>query len=149
MSATETVRAYYEALRAGEPLARYFAERDDLVKVGITERLAGHEAVAAGLREQTRETSDWRVESRDLRVADRDDTAWFSDDVQLAWTERGRRREYDSRWSGALVRVSAAADVEALADTEDAAAGDAAADDHDAAVPHAWRFVGMHVSAPH
>jgi hypothetical protein len=120
MSATATVREYYAALRAGDPLAPFFAEREDLVKVGVTERLAGHEAVAAGLAEQTRETGDWTVESRGLRVTTRDDTAWFSDAVRMAWTEDDTRHEYDSRWSGTLLR-------------EDGE----------------WRFVGMHVSAPH
>jgi ketosteroid isomerase-like protein len=120
MSATDTVRKYYAALRAGDPLAPLFAEREDIVKVGITERLAGYEAVAAGLAEQTSETSDWTVESRDLRVTSHDGTAWFSDAVRMAWTEDGTRHEYDSRWSGALLR-------------EDGE----------------WRFVGMHVSAPH
>lgn len=119
MSARETVRAYYAALRAGEPLAPFFAEREDLVKVGITERLEGYEAVAAGLGEQTATTEAWTVDSRDLRVAERAGTAWFADEVGMAWTEDGTRREYDSRWSGTL-----------LEDGE-------------------WQFVGMHVSAPH
>lgn len=124
MSASETVRDYYAALRAGEPLHPFFAEREDLVKVGITERLEGYEAVAAGLREQTATTSEWTVDSRDLQVAERGGTAWFSDAVGMAWTADGDRLEYDSRWSGTLVR-----------DGED--------DDGD------WQFVGMHVSAPH
>jgi len=129
MSATETVRAYYAALRGGEPLPPFFAERDDLVKVGITERLRGHGAVAAGLREQSRETSDWTVESRDLRVAEREATAWFSDAVALAWTGPDGRHEHDSRWSGTLARAGGS-DGSGTDDGE-------------------WRFVGMHVSAPH
>lgn len=132
MSATETVRAYYDALRAGDPLPPFFAERDDLVKVGITERLVGYEAVEAGLREQTGTTTDWTVESRDLRVTERDDVAWFSDEVRMAWTESGERHEYDSRWSGTL-----------LYGTEPAADAVERADDGE------WRFAGMHVSAPH
>jgi hypothetical protein len=120
MSAEQTVAAYYAALRAGEPLAPFFAEREDLVKVGITERLTGYDAVAAGLREQTRTTEDWTVESRDLRVAEHDGTAWFSDRVRMAWTGEDQRHEYDSRWSGTLLR-------------EDGE----------------WQFAGMHVSAPH
>lgn len=125
MSATDTVRDYYAALRDGEPLARFFADREDLVKVGITERLVGYDAVAAGLREQTATTADWTVESRDLRTAKHDGAAWFGDEVVMAWTEDGQRREYDSRWSGTLVQV------EGLEDDGE------------------WRFAGMHVSAPH
>ena len=91
MSATETVREYYAALRAGDPLPPFFAERADLVKVGI------------------------------------------SDDVFLAWTAGDTRHEYDSRWSGTLLRGA------------DEPTDGRAARDEDGE----WRFVGMHVSAPH
>lgn len=119
MDAAATVRAYYEALRAGDSLAPFFATDDDVVKFGITERLTGGEAVAAGLREQTRTTTGWTVESGDLRVTERDRHAWFSDDVALAWTDADRqiRFEFPTRWSGTLERRD----------------GD-------------WLFVGMHVS---
>lgn len=118
MDAEATVQDYYEALRRGEPLYPYFAEAESLVKFGIGERLTGYEAVAEGLREQTRTTTDWRVESRRLVVTQRDEHAWFSDDVFVAWTdvEQGVRYEFDTRWSGTLER-----------------------DD-------GWKFVGMHVS---
>lgn len=122
MSATDTVRAYYDALRFGEPLSPFFAERDGVVKVGITERLVGYDAVATGLREQTATTTDWTVDSHDLRVGERDGTAWFDDAVALAWTADGERRTYDSRWSGTMVQSGADDD---------------------------WRFTAMHVSAPH
>lgn len=114
------VREYYEALRTGEPLPPFFAEDDSLVKVGISERLVGHEEVAAGLREQTGTTEEWTVESRDLRVTERDGYAWFTDDVHMAWTDTltGTRHGFDSRWSGTL-------------------------EDRDG-----WVFVDMHVSAP-
>jgi hypothetical protein len=119
--AEETVRRYYEALRAGEPLYHFFAADDSLVKVGISERLVGREAVEAALREQTRTTAAWRVESRDLRVTDRERHAWFADEVEMAWrdTTTGTRHAFDARWSGTLEKR----------------------DD--------WAFVGMHVSAPH
>ncbi|MEM4780012.1 MAG: nuclear transport factor 2 family protein [Halalkalicoccus sp.] len=120
MNAEEVVREYYDALRAGDPLEPFFAEREDLVKVGITERLVGYEEVTEGLREQTETTSDWQVESRDLRVTERDSAAWFADEVRMAWTtEEGEVHEFEARWSGTLERV----------DGE-------------------WRFVGMHVSVP-
>lgn len=117
----ETVRAYYAALRGGEPLAPFFAPRDDVVKVGISERLVGHGTVAAGLREQTRTTTDWRVDSHDLRVRRNGPVAWFSDRIDLVWTDtdRGVRHSFETRWSGTLER-----------------------DDR-------WQFVGMHVSAAH
>ena len=121
MDAEETVRRYYEALRAGEPLSPYFANDDSLVKVGISERLTGYEAVKAALREQTRTTDDWTVTSHDLRVTERDRHAWFADEVEMAWRNAttGTRHEFDARWSGTLERRDE------------------------------WAFVGMHVSAPH
>ncbi|MBX0294828.1 nuclear transport factor 2 family protein [Haloarcula nitratireducens] len=124
MDATTTVRDYYDSLRHGAPLDTFFAddrpEDDAISKVGISERLVGSDAVQAGLRDQTLSTSDWVVDSHALRVTERGDVAWFSDDVALAWTdEDGERHEFDTRWSGTLERRD----------------GD-------------WRFVGMHVSAP-
>ncbi|MFD1634134.1 nuclear transport factor 2 family protein [Haloplanus ruber] len=122
MNAAETVREYYEALRRGEPLYPYFAERSDVVKFGVGERLVGYDAVAEGLREQSRTTEDWTVESCDLRVTEGDDHAYFSDSVQMAWTDRAADHEYafSTRWSGTL---------EPRADE--------------------WLFVGMHVSTPY
>ena len=132
MNAAETIRDYYEALRRGEPLYPYFAERPDVVKVGVGERLVGYEAVAEGLREQTRTTDDWTVESEALRVTERDDVAWFSDSVALAWTDRAadRDRAFPTRWSGTLL----------CRPGEDAGADDA---------DEEWLFVGMHVSTPY
>ncbi|WP_134669857.1 nuclear transport factor 2 family protein [Halorussus marinus] len=121
MTPTETVRAYYRALRRGDPLEPYFAEREDVVKFGVSERLAGYESIAAGLREQTRTTGEWRVESRRLRTTDRESVAWFTDEVGLSWTPTdGERLSFDTRWSGVLER---------------------GADE--------WRFAQMHVSAAH
>ncbi|GKZ14594.1 nuclear transport factor 2 family protein [Haladaptatus sp. T7] len=120
--AEATVRKYYESLRQGEPLYPYFADDDSLVKFGITEQLVGYETVEEGLREQTSQSKDWTVTSHELRVTQRDRHAWFSDTVEMAWTDTtsGTRREFDSRWSGTLAKRG-----------ED------------------WKFVGMHVSAPH
>lgn len=123
MDARETVRAYYEALRSGEPLGPFFAEDpadgDPIVKFGIGERLVGIADVRAGLRAQTQTTAEWAVDSRSLRVTDRGCHAWFSDDVVMEWTDtdRGRRHEFETRWSGTLESTDSA-----------------------------WRFVGMHVS---
>lgn len=121
MSAEETVRDYYEALRRGEPLYPYFAEDTATVKVGVGEFLAGYDAVAEGLREQSRITEDWTVESEALTVRERAGWAWFHDRVRLAWTDTRaeERYDYDTRWSGALERR----------DEE-------------------WTVVSMHVSAP-
>ena len=117
--AKTTIRQYYGALREGEPLVPYFAEDESLVKFGISERLVGYEAVAEGLREQTRGSKEWTVTSRDLRVTERDSHAWFSDDVRMAWTDTGTgtRHDFDTRWSGTLARRG-----------------------------ENWKFVGMHVS---
>lgn len=118
MDAESTVGAYYDALRAEEPLAPFFATDTDPVKVGIGERLVGGEAVRDGLQAQTAHTTGWDVETRDLRVTERDRHAWFADDVFLSWTDTDRniRFSFDTRWTGTLER------------------------DED------WRFVGMHVS---
>ena len=121
MDAAGTVRNYYDALRAGDPLFPFFHEDESTVKFGVGEKLVGYEAVAAGLREQTETTTGWEVESRDLVVGESDASAWFADDVFMGWTdtEANVRYEFDTRWSGSMLRV----------------------DD-------GWRFTGMHVSCP-
>ena len=126
-TARETIRTYYDALRAGDPLEPFFGDDEDVVKFGISERLVGGDSVAAGLREQTGSTRAWSVESRDLRVTERDDHAWFADVVVLAWTgtEQPIRYEFETRWSGTLERR----DGEGNPDEDGA-----------------WQFVGMHVS---
>ena len=136
MRAAERVRDYYDALRAGDPLAPFFAPFDDAVKFGISERLVGNEAIATGLREQTERTRDWHVESRNLRVTERDCHAWFSDTVALGWadTETRIRYEFVTRWSGTLERR--------LTDDSDTAAESEGNPDADGQ----WQFVGMHVS---
>ncbi len=117
-SAERTVRTYYDALRAGDPLGPFFAGDESVVKVGISERLVGGDAVADGLRNQTDRTADWTVTSSDLRVADVGCHAWFSDTVRLAWTDTatGTRHDHETRWSGTLAERDG------------------------------WVFVGMHVS---
>jgi len=121
MDARATIQDYYDSLRHGAPLDTFFADDrpadDPIVKVGISERLVGSDSVQAGLRDQTASTSDWTVESRELRVTERDSVAWFSDAVTLAWDEDGTHHEFDTRWSGTLEHRS----------------GD-------------WSFVGLHVS---
>ena len=131
MDAESTVRAYYDALRAGDPLYPFFAREESTVKYGIGERLTGFEAIREGLAEQTETTEAWTVESEALVVTERDEHAWFSDDVFMAWTdtERSIRYEFDTRWSGTLERRSG---------TDEDAVGPGAGTD--------WRFVGMHVS---
>lgn len=121
MNAAGTIRDYYGALRAGEPLAPFFREDATTVKFGVGEELSGYEAVAEGLREQSRTTTGWEVESHDLRVGSEGRAAWFADDVFMGWndTEAGIRYEFDTRWSGSLLRADGA-----------------------------WRFTGMHVSIP-
>jgi hypothetical protein len=151
MDAEATIHAYYDALRRGEPLEPYFADDPEVVKFGITERLVGHESIAAGLREQTRTTTDWTVESRRLTATERDRHAWFADDVRMAWTdtETGARYDYGTRWSGALERRSGCGDGDRN-DRDDrheqrasdrGRGGEGDSDDADD-----WRFVGMHVS---
>lgn len=106
MSADGTIRDYYESLRRGEPLYPYFLESPDTVKIGIGERLIGYDAVAEGLREQSRTTDDWTVGSTDLRTTEDGDTAWFADAVRMQWrdTVEDRWLDYETRWTGTLVR---------------------------------------------
>ncbi|ELZ34904.1 hypothetical protein C474_01047 [Halogeometricum pallidum JCM 14848] len=139
MSARATVEDYYEALRRGEPLYPYFAESGEVTKFGVGETLVGYDAVAEGLREQTRTTTDWTVESGDLRVVERDDHAAFADDVRMAWTdvEAGEDRAFDTRWSGTLERRSA-----------DGGASDGD-DENGRGETDEWVFLGMHVSVAH
>jgi hypothetical protein len=112
------VQSYYDALRAGEPIAPFFADDPTTVKFGISEVLRGGEAVARGLREQTHRTTGWRVESRDLVVGEGDGWAYFTDEVVMAWTDTETgRHEFETRWSGTMERRG----------------GD-------------WRFLAMHVS---
>ena len=124
-TAEDRIREYYEALRSGEPLAPFFAETPSAVKYGITEKLSGFAEIEAGLRAQTESTEHWAVESRDLRVTERGDHAWFADDVRLAWEDATTDRafDFDTRWSGTLERRRR---------------GEGAV---------RWQFVGMHVSA--
>jgi hypothetical protein len=119
MSAEGTVEDYYEALRSGDPLAPFFADRETTVKFGISETLRGGPEVAEGLRTQTATTTGWHVESRHLVVGEREGWAFFTDEVFMAWTdtEKRVRYEFETRWSGTLER-------------------------HDGG----WRFVAMHVS---
>ncbi|MFB6252169.1 MAG: nuclear transport factor 2 family protein [Halobellus sp.] len=124
-TARERLHEYYAALRNGEPLYPFFVEDPAIVKYGITEKLTGYAEVEAGLRAQSASTAAWSVESHDLRVTERDEYAWFADDVRMAWTDTERDRTYDfeSRWSGTLERRTPDSEAEQ------------------------WLFVGMHVSA--
>ncbi len=137
MNAAATIREYYDALRTGDPLGPFFADGDatddEIVKFGISERLVGADEIAARLREQTATTTDWTVDSRELRVTERSCHAWFSDDVFMAWTDTDRqiRFEFETRWSGTLE----------ARDEDGAPVADPSSRDE-----VEWRFVGMHVS---
>lgn len=126
-SAAGAVRSYYAALRAGDPIAPAFASGEGVVKCGVFSRRVGGDAVAAGLRDQTAATTDWTVESRDLRVTERDDHAWFADAVAMGWRDEGRDRRYDveTRWTGVLERRGPDGEVDPTGE---------------------WRFASVHVS---
>lgn len=123
MSAEDLVLDYYEALRRGEPLYPYFVESSDAHKVAVSTSYDGYDAIAEALRDQTRTTTDWVVDSAGPSVVAGDDWASFHDDVSLAWTEttddEAAGHEFETRWSGTLVER----------------------DD-------AWLFLELHVSAP-
>ncbi|SDC07158.1 nuclear transport factor 2 family protein [Natrinema hispanicum] len=127
-SAEAVVRDYYDALRNGEPLVPFFRDDASTVKFGISESLFGSDEIARALAEQTETTDDWAVSSRHLVVDEHDEFATMADEVTMVWTDTtsGDRHRFDSRWSATLVKQ--------------ASAGDGARD---------WRFVMMHVSAPH
>ncbi|ADD04647.1 uncharacterized protein Nmag_1063 [Natrialba magadii ATCC 43099] len=107
-----TVRAYYNALRNGDPLESFFLKDESTVKFGISERLFGYEAVANALQEQTETTEGWTVESSNLTVTEHGDRgcAMFGDEVTMAWTDSssGARRGFRTRWSGTLIRLPVA-----------------------------------------
>lgn len=121
MTVEDRIREYYDSLRSGRPLEAYVRD-DAFVKIGVEETLTGPAEIADGLREQRRTTSDWAVDSHELRTDVRGSYALFRDRVTLAWTAEasGDRHTFETRWSGTLVR------------------GDAD-----------WEFVSIHVSAPH
>jgi hypothetical protein len=104
MDAEARIREYYRALEAGDPLGPFFADGDEVVKFGISERLVGGDEIGRGLREQTERTDDWEVDSRALRVTDRGCHAWFTDSVSLSWrdVEERSRHSFETRWSGTL-----------------------------------------------
>ncbi|MCU4739859.1 nuclear transport factor 2 family protein [Natronoglomus mannanivorans] len=142
MSAEDAVRDYYDALRRGDPLFPFFVDDESTVKFGISESLFGGEAVGDALREQTETTEDWTVESHRLTVDERDDLAWFADDVTLEWTVSGDgddtdgenagdddHHSFETRWSGTLTREG-----QSLGQAQDRGAE--------------WLFQSMHVSAP-
>ena len=129
MTPEETVRAYYDSLRAGEALAPFFVESPATVKVGLSERLVGYAEIANALREQTRTTDDWSVRSHDLQLVERDGGVDVADAVSLSWYdgEAFVERSFETHWSGKLVptddgwafagmHVSAATDLDAGAD---------------------------------
>ena len=103
MDAKARIRAYHDALEAGDPLGPFFAG-GGVVKFGISERLVGGEEVRRGLREQTERTAGWSVDSRDLRVTTRACHAWFSDDATLSWEDvaEGTRHTFETRGGGTL-----------------------------------------------
>lgn len=131
-TAESVVEDYYDALRRGDPLERYFFEDASTVKFGISEALFGYDAVADALRSQTETTEEWSIESDRLTVAEDGEFATFADEVTMAWTdaEDGTERRFETRWSGALVRR----------ETPD---GDSSVDPTD---DPAWLFRTMHVS---
>ena len=121
MNAESTIEAYYEALRTGDSLAAFFCEEPGAVKIGVGEELYGFADIARGLRDQTDRTSAWTVDSRSLRVTERELFAWFSDTVRMEWRDdrKAKTYDYDTRWTGTL---------EYRSQTD------------------SWRFVSIHVS---
>ena len=108
MGAKAVITEYYAALEAGDSIYRYFSPDHALVKFGIGERLWGYQAIQNGLQAQTATTDGWIIDSDSLSVTEHDSYAWFGDEVFMAWTdvEKGIRYEFDTRWSGSLIRNS-------------------------------------------
>ncbi len=124
-NAESMLTAYYDALRAGEPLSPFFVESPDTVKVGLSEQRRGYAELAAGLAEQTATTTDWTVESHSRSVTERDGYGWFGDTVTLGWTDTqtDTDHQFETRWTGTL---------------EQRSGGD----------ERVWQFASLHVSAP-
>ena len=122
MDIEETVRSYYNALEAGDPLGPYFHDAPSTVKVGIWGAHRGHDAVVEALARQTAKTTDWSVTSTALETDRIGEVGWFADDLEMAWrdTETGEAHRFEARWTGTVVR----------------SAGE-------------WRFATLHASAPH
>ncbi|RQG98088.1 nuclear transport factor 2 family protein [Natrarchaeobius chitinivorans] len=139
--AEDTVHAYYDALRNGDPLESYFRPAGSTVKFGIGEALFGYDDVAEALRSQTETTADWTVESHHLVVGERDRFATFADEVTMAWTdvESETEHRFDTRWSGTLVRESPSDS----SDGQPTPASSAMASERTTAD---WQFATMHVS---
>lgn len=114
------VQAYYDALRNGDDLAVFFLDDPQTVKFGISEALHGYSEIASALREQTRTTSEWEIESKQLVTESAGEVGWFSDVVTMQWfdQEKGEPVSWESRWSGTVCQDNGE-----------------------------WRFVRMHVSA--
>lgn len=106
MTLRDRIHDYYDALRNEEPLAPFFAVEPAPAKFGIQERLYGHEEITRALADQSRSTTDWRVDSTGLRVERRQGVGWFTDEVGFGWldADAGERYDFDTRWSGTLVR---------------------------------------------
>jgi hypothetical protein len=121
--AEATIGAYYEALRAGEPLSPFFLESLGSVKISLSDRLTGYPDIADELSEQSAITTEWTVDSDDLSVTAREDYGWFHDEVTMAWTNTrvDTDYEFETRWTGTLE-----------------------ANESDGT----WQFVSLHVSTP-
>lgn len=119
--AESTITAYYDALEAGEPLSSFFLESVSTIKVSLSETFVSYPDVANELSEQTATTDDWQVDSHELTVEERDEFAWFYDEVTLAWTDIQLDAEYEfeTRWTGTLEPSG-----------------------------ESWQFVSLHVSTP-
>lgn len=104
MSFESRVHSYYAALRDGDPLGEFFADKASIVKFGISDRLTGGDQIREGLRAQTERTEDWVVKSNNLNLYRAGCHACFSDEVQLGWTDtvQQERYQFDTRWSGTL-----------------------------------------------
>ncbi|ARS91838.1 hypothetical protein [Natrarchaeobaculum aegyptiacum] len=141
-SADETVRAYYDALRAGEALEPFVLPGESTIKFGISEALFGASRVCEALRTQTETTTDWTVESHHLVVDQRDGFATMADEVTMAWTdaESEERKAFETRWSGTLVRE---ATTDPSGGEQSTAATSVMASDRSTAP---WRFATLHVS---
>ena len=108
-NAHDTVKAYFEALVAGdaETLIAMMLPASHYVKIGTDadEVVEGSAEIAAYYRNHVASTEDFSIEFINLNVQERDDVAWFYTRQlwQLKW--QGMPEEFVMRMTGVLEKT--------------------------------------------
>ncbi len=108
------VRAYYQALERGEPLAGFYATDEEagtlgpVVKIGSGEGevFAGFDTVAREVARVSATFARNRLESRALQVRRAGDVAWFTDLVWWSGESGGEPFASLTRWTGVCIKLA-------------------------------------------